>query len=79
MMKRFIAIAIVLLSSTAMFAKGQKEPDSDLYRRGVEAIKDKKYDKGIDLLNQELANNPKNGYPSLNVSAKSKSITNVAC
>lgn len=65
MMKRFIAIAIVFLCCTAMFAKGQKEPDSDLYRRGVEAIKDKKYDKGIDLLNQELANNPKNGYPSL--------------
>lgn len=42
-----------------------KEPDTYNYRRGVEALRDGETEKGIEMLNRELSDNPKCGYAYL--------------
>ena len=68
-MKRsiFVFAAIVCCVITA-FAE-VKEPDNYTYRRGVEAIQDGDSEKGIELLNREIQDNPKNGYAYMWIAA----------
>ena len=46
-----------------------KEPDTYNYRRGVEALRDGETEKGIEMLNRELSDNPKCGYAYLWIAA----------
>ena len=46
-----------------------KEPDTYNYRRGVETIREGDAEKGIDLLNREIQEHPKNGYAYLWIGA----------
>lgn len=45
-----------------MFAKQPQRPNSYNYQRGVEALVEGEVATGIDYLNKELEENPKNGY-----------------
>lgn len=57
----FIVLAFVLTCST-MFAKQPQRPNSYNYQRGVEALVEGEVATGIDYLNKEIEENPKNGY-----------------
>ena len=46
-----------------------KEPDTYNYQRGVEALRDGETEKGIEMLNRELSDNPKCGYAYLWIAA----------
>lgn len=46
-----------------------KEPDTYNYRRGVETIREGDTEKGINLLNREIQEHPKNGYAYLWIGA----------
>lgn len=62
-MKRIIFILVAVLSCySAAFAKQPQEPSSYNYMRGQELIKNEEYSDGIEMLQKELADNPKNGY-----------------
>lgn len=61
-MKRVILILFVLLVSMCGFAKEPKQPDTYNYKRGTEAITNGNIREGIDYLEKELEQNPKNGY-----------------
>lgn len=57
----FVVLAFVLTCST-MFAKQPQRPNSYNYQRGVEALVEGEVATGIDYLNKEIEENPKNGY-----------------
>lgn len=62
-MKRIIFILVAVLSCyNAAFAKQPQEPSSYNYMRGKELINNREYSDGIEMLQKELADNPKNGY-----------------
>lgn len=63
-MKKSIFIFAALFC--AILCKAEvKEPDTYNYRRGLEAIGEGDSGKGIELLNRELKDHPKNGYAFL--------------
>lgn len=67
-MKKSIFILAALFC--ALFCNAAvKEPDTYNYRRGVETIREGDTEKGIDLLNRELQEHPKNGYAYLWIGA----------
>ena len=62
-MKRIIFILVAVLSCySAAFAKQPQEPSSYNYMRGKELINNREYSDGIEMLQKEVADNPKNGY-----------------
>ena len=61
-MKRTILTLTAILCCIIGFAKEPKRPDSYNYQRGCELINDEKLDEGMEFLNKELQQNPKNGY-----------------
>ena len=61
-MKRLFISAIAMMLSAGLMAQDVKRPDSYNYTRGVEAIQNNNMDEGVEFLQKELAENPKNGY-----------------
>ena len=61
-MKQLLISAIAMMLSVGLMAQDVKRPDSYNYNRGVEAIQNNNMDEGIEFLQKELAENPKNGY-----------------
>ena len=61
-MKRIIILFAAIACCICGFAKEPKTPDSYNYQRGIELIQSKEIDDGIDFLQKELRQNPKNGY-----------------
>lgn len=61
-MKQLLISTIVMMLSVGMMAQDVKRPDSYNYTRGVEAIQNNNIDEGVEFLQKELAENPKNGY-----------------
>ena len=63
-MKRLILLVIIalLLGVEISFAQNIKRPDSYNYSRGVEAIQNNNAEEALEYLNEELEENPDNGY-----------------
>ena len=62
-MKRILFSVCALLCVITLFAQKQPQrPSSYNYQRGVEALVDGDITTGLDYLNKELEDNPKNGY-----------------
>ena len=61
-MKRPILFFAAILCCALGFAKEPQQPDSYNYKRGCELINEQNYDEGIEFLDRELRENPKNGY-----------------
>lgn len=61
-MKRLLIIAIVVLTGTLAFSKDIKRPNSYNYQRGCEAVENNNYEEAMRFLQEELRENPKNGY-----------------
>lgn len=61
-MKNIIVILVGLLLVSSLTAQTSKLPDSYNYTRGVEALKNEKIQEGLEYLNKEVEENPKNGY-----------------
>ena len=61
-MKQFFVVLTLVLTCSTMFAKQPQRPNSYNYQRGVEALVEGEVATGIDYLNKELEENPKNGY-----------------
>lgn len=62
-MKRIIIIlTVALLACNIGFAKGPKQPESYNYQRGIELVHYDNWDEGIEFLQKELLQNPRNGY-----------------
>ena len=61
-MKKFILFFTAILCCAFGFAKEPQQPDSYNYKRGCELIEEQQFDEGIEFLNRELSQNPKNGY-----------------
>ena len=61
-MKRTLFLLLLAVCATIVCAKEPQRPTSYNYQRGVEAINNDDDDEGENYLNQELENNPKNGY-----------------
>lgn len=62
MKKCLLLISLIGCSMAKGYAQKEKRPDTYNYKRGVEAISDEKYNEAITYLNQEISDNPKNGY-----------------
>lgn len=60
-MKRILFLC-ALLCTTMLYAKQPQRPNSYNYQRGVEAVNNDQDEEAEKYLNQELADNPKNGY-----------------
>lgn len=60
-MKRILFLC-ALLCTTMLYAKQPQRPTSYNYQRGVEAVNNDQDEEAEKYLNQELADNPKNGY-----------------
>lgn len=67
-MKKFYFLLAALFCTLLCNAE-VKEPDTYNYRRGVETIREGDAEKGIDLLNREIQEHPKNGYAYLWIGA----------
>lgn len=61
-MKHIYLMVIAMAVSLAMTAQEIERPDSYNYTRGMEAVQNENYDEGIEFLQKELKENPKNGY-----------------
>ncbi len=61
-MKRIVSLLLLAVCATLVCAKEPKRPTSYNYQRGVEAVNNEQDDEAENYLNQELADNPKNGY-----------------
>ena len=61
-MKRFYFIFVALITATVVWAEIPKQMQSYYCQRGVEALMEGDITTGIDYLNKELKENPKNGY-----------------
>lgn len=61
-MKRLILFLAAALCCANGFAKEPKRPETYNYQRGCELIADQQLDEGIDFLDKEIQQNPKNGY-----------------
>ncbi len=62
-MKKILLLICMIACSTGLVnAQKDKRPETYNYQRGVEAITEEKYAEAINYLNQEVSENPKNGY-----------------
>lgn len=61
-MKRTLSLLLLAVCATLVCAKEPKRPTSYNYQRGVEAVNNDQDNEAENYLNQELADNPKNGY-----------------
>ncbi len=59
----FITLALVFCTMQPIFAKEDiQRPESYNFLRGIEAINNNQFEEGLDFLNKEIDENPKNGY-----------------
>ena len=61
-MKRTLSLLLLAVCATIVCAKEPQRPTSYNYQRGVEAVNNDHDEEAEKYLNQELADNPKNGY-----------------
>ena len=61
-MKRTLSLLLLAVCATIVCAKEPQRPTSYNYQRGVEAVNNDQDEEAENYLNQELADNPKNGY-----------------
>lgn len=61
-MKRIVSLLLLAVCATFVCAKEPQRPTSYNYQRGVEAVNNDQDEEAEKYLNQELADNPKNGY-----------------
>ena len=61
-MKRIVSLLLLAVCATIVCAKEPQRPTSYNYQRGVEAVNNDQDEEAEKYLNQELADNPKNGY-----------------
>lgn len=61
-MKRIVSMLLLAVCATFVCAKEPQRPTSYNYQRGVEAVNNDQDEEAEKYLNQELADNPKNGY-----------------
>lgn len=61
-MKNIIVILLSLFFVNSLVAQTSKLHDSYNFKRGVEALKNEKIQEGLEYLNKEVEENPKNGY-----------------
>lgn len=61
-MKKFSVFLAAILCCAFSFAKDPQQPESYNYKRGCELIEEQQFDEGLEFLNRELSQNPKNGY-----------------
>ena len=61
-MKRTLYVLLLAVCATIVCAKEPQRPTSYNYQRGVEAVNNDQDEESEKYLNQELADNPKNGY-----------------
>lgn len=61
-MKRIVSVLLLAVCATFVCAKEPQRPTSYNYQRGVEAVNNDQDEEAEKYLNQELADNPKNGY-----------------
>lgn len=64
-MKKFIIVILLIFSSIYIAAKTPQPPTSYNYQRGVEALLENDIETGLEYLNKELEESPKNGYAFL--------------
>lgn len=62
MKKILLFLCMIVCLPCVVNAQKDKRPDSYNYKRGVEAVSEEKYEDAITYLNQEVQDNPKNGY-----------------
>ena len=61
-MKRIVSVLLLAVCAIFVCAKEPQRPTSYNYQRGVEAVNNDQDEEAEKYLNQELADNPKNGY-----------------
>ncbi len=61
-MKRTLSLLLLAVCATIVCAKEPQRPTSYNYQRGIEAVNNDQDEEAEKYLNQELADNPKNGY-----------------
>ena len=61
-MKRTLSLLLLAVCATIVCAKEPQRPTSYNYQRGVEAVNNNDDEEGKKYLEQEIADNPKNGY-----------------
>lgn len=62
MKKVVLAMVVALIATASVSAQKVKRPDTYNYNRGVELLNNGEYDEGVEYLESELSENPKNGY-----------------
>lgn len=62
MKKVVVAMVVALMATVSVCAQKVKRPDTYNYNRGLELLQNGELDEGLEYMNKELAENPKNGY-----------------
>lgn len=62
MKKVVLAMVMALMATVNVCAQKVKRPDTYNYNRGLELLQNGELDEGLEYMNKELAENPKNGY-----------------
>ena len=62
MKKVVVAMMVALMTTVSVCAQKVKRPDTYNYNRGMELLDNGELDEGLEYLEKELADNPKNGY-----------------
>lgn len=61
-MKKIISMFVWLVTTDLCWGQNVSRPESYNYSRGVEAVQKEDFNEGLEYLNKELEENPKNGY-----------------
>ena len=62
MKKVVVVMMVALMTTVSVSAQKVKRPDTYNYNRGMELLDNGELDEGLEFLEKELADNPKNGY-----------------
>ena len=62
MKKLVLTMMVALMATVGVCAQKVKRPDTYNYNRGMELLDNGELDEGLEYLEKELADNPKNGY-----------------
>ena len=62
MKKVLLTMVVALMTTVGVCAQKVKRPDTYNYNRGMELLDNGELDEGLEYLEKELADNPKNGY-----------------
>ena len=65
MKKLVLTMMVALMATMGVCAQKVKRPDTYNYNRGMELLDNGELDEGLEYLEKELADNPKNGYGPL--------------